>query len=96
MEISRVEKRVQKYTAKNWEQYLDEAAVRADRKTLDTVRPSGYDAYKKEFLEYMKSYADKHSTALKQYYDDYKEAISSEFFRAHYVLLNEKRIKQPE
>ena len=88
------EEHIRKYTTKEWAQYLDEAEKRLSRQTSDTLSFSNYVDYKNDFLDYMREYEKRNSKGLEKYYNYYKEAISPYFFRKHYVLINEKRIKR--
>ena len=75
-----------KYTVKKWGLYLDEAENR--------IYSPNYETYKEEFIDNMKCYRNAHSEELNKCLSCYREAISPQFFSAHYVLLNEKRIKR--
>ena len=88
-----MEKTKGKYTATKWGQYLDEAEKRIRIQNPDSKAPPNYDAYKKEFIDYMRTYEKKHVAELDMYYAWYGEAISPHFFREHYLLLSEKKIK---
>ncbi len=77
-----------KYNVYKWKAYLKEAKDRIENKDDKT-----YSAYRADFNDYMKDYADKNAESLKTAYMHYKTAISAAFFDGHYELLAESRLK---
>ena len=74
------------YSPQNWDEFLDKAFARQD--SVD-----GYDDYKKRFISSMGNYFDENNEMLTECYSFYETAVSTDFFKNNYSIMDEKNLR---
>lgn len=73
------------YSTQMWKRFLEEAQERCTA--------NDYEAYREEFLEFMREYENSHEEELGTYYTWYEEAASKNFSDSNYIFTDSNRLR---
>lgn len=78
-----------KYNIQKWDDYLQSAYQRTG---CMNANDDPWCLYKRDFLDFMRNYAEENGEILETAHKNYQEAISTKFFDKHYELVDEREL----